>query len=225
MKQEIKIEVPKNWSAVTLKKYLELKKDMEAYKEDPEAVLAVVFHHLCDFPVEYIQKLPIDIYNAIKDDLHRFLGKIDLPLQPFIEIDGVEYGFEPNLSTMSYGAYVDISNYESVGIDDKWAEVMSILYRPVTKKQGKLYEIAPYTGLIQKDKFENVGMDVHLGAVFFFKTLVRDLTKDTLNSLMEMPEIPHSIKSILERNGNLIHHLSNLPMETLRDLKKLRNNL
>jgi hypothetical protein len=123
----------------------------------------------------------------------------------------VEYGFEPNLSQMSYGAYVDISKYETLVIDDKWAEIMSILYRPVIKKQGKLYDIESYKGEIHKEKFLNIGMDIHFGALFFFNNLLVDLLKDTQKSLMQSTEIPHSIKSILARNGNLTPPSTNSP--------------
>ena len=224
MKKEVKIVVPTNWSAVTLKKYLELRKDMKTYEDDSDAVVACMFQHLCDFPVEYINGLKHDVYNQIVGDLVSFLNKIEYPLQQFIEIDGIEYGFEPNLSQMAYGAYVDITKYESINIDDTWAEIMSILYRPVSKKIGKLYEIEPYSGNIDKEKFLNVSMDVHFGAVFFFKTLLMDLYKDTRNSLMDLKEMYPSINTTLQRSGKLIHQLSNSPVVTSNELTKLLKN-
>ena len=224
MKKEVKIVVPNDWSAVTLKKYLELRKDMANYEDDKDAVVACMFLHLCDFPVEYINGLRHDTYNQILTDLVSFLNKIEYPLEKIIEIDGIEYGFEPNLSQMAYGAYVDITKYESINIDDSWAEIMSILYRPVTKKIGQLYEIQPYSGNIDKERFLNVTMDKHFGAVFFFKSLLMDLSKDTLSSLMDLKEISPSISTTLERSGKLIHQLSNLPMVTSNELTKLLKN-
>lgn len=210
MKQQIKIEVPTQWSAVTLKKYLGLRRDLETYKDDENAVVACLFHHLCDFPADYIGKLDLDTYINIKNDITSFFNNTNLPLQKFITIDGKEYGFEPNLSSMSYGAYVDISQYESLSIDEKWADIMSILYRPIVKKTGKLYEIEPYSGKIDGTPFMELGMDIHFGTVFFFKTLLMDLQRDIQKSLIQLTEIPPSIRLILERNGNLIQVLSNL---------------
>jgi hypothetical protein len=216
MKQQLTITVPKDWSAVTLQQFLHLKKDMETYKDEPEALVACLFHHLCKFPVEYLQQLDLDTYIAIKKDIYDFFNKVELPLKRFIEIDGVEYGFEPNLSQMAYGAYLDISKYQSLEMDEKWAEIMSILYRPVVKKQGALYDIKVYDGTIDKEKFLNVGMDAHWGAIFFFKGLLADLQSYILNSLRkESAEIPANIKSILLKSGNPIHPLSNWQMETL----------
>jgi hypothetical protein len=161
-------------------------------------------------------------YNAIVSDMTSFLANVELPLQKFIQIDGVEYGFEPNLSQMSYGAYVDISKYDSVEINDKWAEIMSILYRRVTKKAGKLYDIEPYKAQIDGEKFMDVTMDVHFSAIFFFKTLLRDLLSSIQKSLTKETgmEIPHSMQSILARSGNLIQALSNSQTEMSSKLMK-----
>jgi hypothetical protein len=209
MKQEIKIEVPTKWSAVTLKQYLALRKDLDTYAGEEEAITACLFHHLCKFPLEYIQQLNIDTYIAIRQDLINFFNNVDLPLQKFIQIDGVQYGFEPDLSRMAYGAYVDISKYETFEINEKWAEIMSILYRPVINTTGKLYDIKAYDGNIDGDKFMDVSMDIHFGTLFFLKTLLKDLLKDTQKSLTGLTGLPQNIKSVLEKNGNLTQALSN----------------
>jgi hypothetical protein len=209
MKQEITLKVPTSWEAVTLKDYLALRKDMETYKDEPEALTACLFHHLCHFPVEFLHQMDIDTYVNIKKDLEGFFNKADHPLERFIKIDGVEYGFEPNLSNMAYGAYVDISKYETIGVDEKWAEIMSILYRPVVKKTGALYDTKVYDGSLYPEKFMNVGMHVHFGALFFFKNLLVDLQKDTLSSLTALTGLHPNIKSILEKSGFLTQALSN----------------
>jgi hypothetical protein len=209
MKQEVKIEVPTKWSAVSLKQYLALRKDLDTYAGEEDAITACLFHHLCKFPLEYIQQLDINTYIAIRQDLISFFNNVDLPLQKFITIDGVQYGFEPDLSRMAYGAYVDISKYETFEINEKWAEIMSILYRPVTNTTGKLYDIKAYDGTIDGEKFMNVSMDIHFGTLFFLKTLLKDLLKDTQKYLTELTGLPQNIKSVLEKNGNLIQALSN----------------
>ena len=215
MKHEIKLEVPKDWSGITLRQYLALKKDIESYKDEEDAVFACILHHICRFPVQYIQQMDIDTYLSIKKDIASFISKIEHPLKRFIEIDGVEYGFEPNLSQMAYGAYVDISKYETLEMNEKWAEIMSILYRPVVKKQGALYDIKKYDGDIFSEKFLDVTMDKHWGALFFFKDLLADLQNYILSSLKkEYPELHRNIKSILQKNGNHIQPLYNWPEET-----------
>jgi hypothetical protein len=172
-------------------------------------------HHLCGFNVEYLAQLDTETFTHIKNDIVGFMGKTELPLQRFIRINGVEYGFEPNLSKMAYGAYLDIAKWDTFTINENWAKIMSILYRPVTSKVGSLYEIKPYDADGKEELFLEVGMDVHFGALFFFVRLLTDLPNYILKSLMEGAEIPHNIKSILEKSGKTIPPLSNWRMETL----------
>jgi hypothetical protein len=204
MKKEVTITVPNDWSAITLKEYLDLQYDLDSYGDNENAVTAALLHHLCKMNALWIQQLDVDTFIKIKEDLNKFIQKTEYPLQRFITIDGVEYGFEPNLSQMAYGAYVDISAYEELTINKNWGNVMSILYRPVTKRVGKLYDTETYTGKLYPEKFMSIGMDVHFGALFFLIGLLRDLLNYTLKSLKDHPEISPNIKSILEENGNLI---------------------
>ena len=224
MKQEIQITVPTDWSAVTLRKYLQLHKDIETYKDNDEAVTAALFYHLCGVDAPTVHKLDIETFTKIQLDLTRFISQTELPLQQFINIDGKEYGFEPNLSQMSYGAYVDLGKNETMGINEKWAEAMSILYRPVIKKISDMYEIETYTGKIDEEMWLNQKMDVHFGALFFFVNLSMDLLKDTLKSLTQTTEIPANIKSVLVKSGEHMQQSLNLPTETLKRLMELSEN-
>ena len=215
MKQEIKITVPTQWSAITLKQYLALQADIKVYGEQEEGYIACLMHHLCEFNVEYLSQLDTETFTNIKNDIVGFMAQTELPLQRIIKINGVEYGLEPNLSKMAYGAYLDIAKWDTFTINENWANIMSILYRPVTSKTGSLYEIKAYDANVNEELFLEVPMDVHFGCLFFFVRLLTDLPNSILKSLMEGAEIPHNIKSIMEKSGKTIPPLSNWRMETL----------
>ena len=149
-----------------------------------------------------VHKIDAETYTKIKADLNEFLANTNYELQKFITIDGVEYGFEPNLSKMSYGAYLDISKWDTITIDDNWAKIMDVLYRPVERKVGKMYEIRPYNGEVDENKWLGVTMDKHFGTLFFFSDLLKDLANSTQKSLIQQLGMLPSIKSVLERNGN-----------------------
>lgn len=182
-KIDLEIKVPQNWAGVPLRKYLNLMEDMEVYKDTEEAIEAALFYHLCDVPPNYLSKLDISIYTDIRNELYKLINIKDAPLKRIITIDGKRYGFEPNLSEIEYGAYLDLMKYKEVKIDENWAELMSILYRPIKNTMGELYEIETYKGKLDKELFMDVPMDVHFGAMFFFLNTYRDLLKDTQNSL------------------------------------------
>jgi hypothetical protein len=217
MKKTITITTPDSWKDISLKQYLALHLDMENYKDDIDAQDAFVLNHLCNLTAEEIQALPIDTYNKIKERLYGFMHKVDLPLQKFIKIGDVEYGFEPNLSKMTYGAYADITKYETLTIDKNWAKIMSILYRPIeNKKKNQMYTIKPYDGTIDETKWLEVSMDVHFGCLFFFVNLLMDLLNFTLSSMTTTQDIPVKLKQALAKSGKVMQQSLNLQMEILK---------
>jgi hypothetical protein len=214
-KIDLEIKVPLNWSAVPLRKYLDLIKDMETYKDTPEAIDAALLYHLCDVQPHHINKLDISIYTDIREKLYKLMAIKDAPLKRKIKIDNKKYGFEPNLGEMEYGAYLDLMKYKEVKIDENWAEMMSILYRPIKSEVGALYEINTYDGKLDKEKFLDVTMDVHFGAMFFFLNISTDLLNSTRNSLKkELLKEVHNLNTTLTKNGLDTQRFTSLVEET-----------
>lgn len=216
MKKEVKLVVPNDYSAVTLKKYLRLQDDLKNYEEDKDAQTAFLLFHLCGLTPEVTSKLDVNTLGNIKADLQKLLNKQDYDLQRIVKIDGVEYGFEPNLGDMPYGAYLDLSKFESLSIDKNWPTIMSILYRRVTQKMGALYEIESYSGVTEdmEEKWLDVSMDVHFSTFFFFNRTYKALLNDILKSskeevLKEVTPHPH-IQQIFHESGEAIKALQSL---------------
>ena len=89
------------------------------------------------------------------------------------------------------------------------AITMSILYRPIKQRVGKLYTVEPYNGT-NDDRIElfkhAITMDVVLGAIGFFLDLQKDLqigiltySMETLTSLT--PTQKRQINQLLIENG------------------------
>lgn len=207
MKKEIEIIMPEGWHDISLKKYLALQTDLKNYEDDEEAQIALMLYHLCGIDANMLTSLSQASFNRLKVELNTFMEPTEIPLKRIIQIDGVDYGFEPNLSQIAYGAYADISKYDTVQIDDNWAKIMSILYRPVVSKgNADTYTIKPYDGKIDETKWLSVPMDVHFSTLFFFVHLSKDLLNSILNSTIATEMSPH-FKSILEESGKLIQQL------------------
>ena len=89
---------------------------------------------------------------------------------------------------MSYGEYLDLVSYTSKDMWSYMAITMSILYRPITQRVGKLYTIEPYNGT-NDDRIElfkhAITMDVVLRAIGFFLDLQKDLQKGILTYMTE----------------------------------------
>lgn len=216
---QVELTVPTSWETVTLRKYLAYLKDAENYKDDEEAVTAATLMHFCGIQPDWLSGINISDLNMLKYKLNQFINNQEHPLQRKIFIDGQAYGFEPNLSTMTYGAYLDITKWDTFTIDDNWAKIMNILYRPITMEKEGMYTIKPYEGDANYEKFLDVSMDIHFGALFFFINLSTDLVNDTLNSMMGM-DIPLDMKQTLAKNGEVIQHLLRSQTTTSLDLMK-----
>lgn len=215
MKQELNITIPTQWKDLDLYTYLRFIKEAKNYEDNVDAQTDLMIHHFCNLEFEKIRGLSLDSYNLIKTKLSSFENPEGFELQRFVTIGGIEYGFEPNLSKMSYGAYVDISQYEELAIDKNWGKIMNILYRRVEKKDGDLYTIEPYTGDDNWEKWLGVGMDVQFGGLFFFINLYQDLLNGILNSSIVMEQLPNTNLTSL-RNGKVILQSLHSQMETLK---------
>jgi hypothetical protein len=215
MKKTIQITMPETWADITLKQYLALQYDLEAYKDDEEAIMSFMMIHLCGLSVEDISGLSRTSYNQLKESILSFVNNTQHELARYITIDKIEYGFEPNLANMSYGAYCDMTRYDTIAIDKNWPKIMNILYRPVDKKgMGETYSIEKYITNTNWDKWLDVSMDKHFGCFFLFVNISMDLLNATLNSLTTTTVVPHNLKPILERSGKAIQQSLNLQTET-----------
>ena len=53
--------------------------------------------------------------------------KQDTKLKRIIEIDGIEYGFHPDLDSITLGEYADLETFIKNGIEKNLPEVMAVL--------------------------------------------------------------------------------------------------
>lgn len=211
---KVKVRIPTNWNDVTLETYLKYKKTLDLYKDDDEDELDMVnksiiiaLDILCGVAPNFANQMPVEMLSHVMDSLNKFMSDTTFDLQRIITIDGKEYGFEPNLSNIAYGAYLDISKYDKITIDNNWQKIMAILYRPIVSKSGKLYEIKEYTGMEDDTIFLKTTMDINFGCIGFFLHLSKDLALYTLKSLKVGEETNPLLQSIMERSGKDIPQL------------------
>ena len=135
-------------------------------------------------------------------------------------MDGVEYGFIPNLDDMSFGEYIDLDTY--LGDWQNIHKAMAVLYRPIKSKYGERYNIVDYQ-IIDAEVMRKMPMDAVLGAVLFFYRLGMDLSKAMISYLEEQEEsrIVQYLNS--DKNGVGINQYINLLKGTLDDLNILLN--
>jgi len=211
---KIEINVPTSLSEITLRQY---QKFLKIAEENPEGNFldAKMIEIFCGIPLSDSYKLKMVSVTAIIDILNSMLEVKPNHVERFT-LNGVEYGFIPDLDEMSLGEYIDLDNNAT-----KWESMhiaMNVLYRPiVTSKVGK-YNIEEYT-TSNPEKMLDMPLDAALGSLFFFYNLGLELSKHTIlsSNLEEVEEFQEQLTS--ETNGDGINQFMDSLTEILQDLK------
>jgi hypothetical protein len=99
----------------------------------------------------------------------------------FIDIDGIKFGFHPNLKSMTFGEWLDLSEL-SKNFPHQLPELMCILYRPVTAEINLQYKIEEYDSdvhLKYAPQMRKLNLANVNAALLFFSTLRNDLVTNT----------------------------------------------
>ena len=211
---KIEITVPTSLNEITLEQY---QKFLKIAEENPEGnfLNAKMIEIFCGIPLSDSYKLKMSSVSAIIDILNEMLSVTPNHVEKFT-LNGVQYGFIPDLDEMSLGEYIDLDNNIS-----SWAEMhkaMNVLYRPIKIKKGDKYSIEDYD-VSNPEALKDMPLDAAIGAVFFFLNLGLELSKHTIlySNLEEMEDIQEQL--ILEENGVGINHFMLSLEEMLQDLK------
>jgi len=119
----------------------------------------------------------------------------------FIEIDGIKFGFHPNLKSMTFGEWLDLSEL-SKNFPHQLPELMCILYRPVTAEINMQYKIEEYDSDIHlkyAPQMRKLNLANVNAALLFFSTLKNDLVSNTPEYLeQELERLKREITQLAE---------------------------
>ena len=173
-----------SWSDVTLETWLKLI-DFETGTKTKEATETIAA--LSDIPKKLIKELALSDVAAIMSKVGELQQEQDTKLKRIIDINGVEYGFHPDLDSISLGEYADIEQFIKNGIDSSLPELMSVLYRPIKLKKNDIYIIDSYDGDIRlrAEEMKQMSAEQVQSALVFFYTLGKVLSEIMPLYLME----------------------------------------
>jgi hypothetical protein len=174
---ELKVVVPTDLSEITLEQYQKFAR----LEGDEEFLTHKMLEVFCNVP---LNKLPNVKFKSLSGVVNRLNGmfatKPSLKLE--FTLGGQTFGFIPNLEDITFGEYVDLDNY--MADSQELHKTMAILYRPITQRAGKRYDIKQYESAEKySELMKQAPMDVVLGATLFFYRLGSDLLLATMNSL------------------------------------------
>ena len=139
-----------------------------------------------------ISKAPMSHLNRVYDRLASLTAEMpNKDLRRVIEIEGVEYGFIPDMKDLTFGEFADIDTWMQDGYRNL-VDILSVLYRPVVKRNGDRYKIEEYKTDDRADRADlfarSMSIDSVYGAMLFFYTIGEkhiETTKSSLETRMQ----------------------------------------
>ena len=190
-----------SWEDVTLEKWVKLSSEKESTTKEAEETIAA----LSDIPKKLINKLSIKDVAVIMSKVAELQAKQDTELKRIIEVDGKEYGFHPDLDSITLGEYADLETFIKNGVEEHLPEVMAVLYRPIVEKKNKIYTIEAYDGniSIRAEEMKKMSAEQVESALRFFFVFVRKLSEILPSYLMErITEMKEDLQmKVLQKDG------------------------
>jgi len=177
--REVTIKLPESARELTIEQYQKFLK----VDGDQTFTLLKALEIFAHIPLKVAHAMKADDVLAIANDILMMVS-VEHPLTRRLSFRGREYGFVPNLEEMSFGEYIDLDTY--LADMQMLHKTVGVLYRPITKEKGNLYEVEPYNGT---DGYSDFPLDVALGATLFFYRLSNKLLKSTPTSLEGVKEM------------------------------------
>ena len=173
-----------SWADVTLETWLKLV-DFETGTKTEEATETIAA--LSDIPRRLVKELALSDVANIMSKVAELQAKQDTKLKRIIEINDIEYGFHPDLDSITLGEYADIEQFIKNGIESNLPELMAVLYRPVKEKKNDIYIIDAYDGDIRlrTEEMKQMSAEQVQSALVFFYTLGKALSEILPLYLME----------------------------------------
>ena len=212
---KIEINVPTSLSEVTLGQY---QKFLKIAEDNPEGnfLNAKMIEIFCGIPLSDSYKLKMSSVAAIIDILNELLSQTPKRVEQFT-MNGIEYGFIPDLDEMSLGEYVDLDGNAS-----DWNNMhvaMNVLYRRIKIRKSGKYNIVDYN-VENPEKMKDMPLDAAIGSLFFFYNLGMELSKHTILSSNNLEEMEvYQDQLISQTNGDGISQFMVSLTEILQNLK------
>tara|TARA_R110000803_G_scaffold97038_3_gene165181 strand:+ start:731 stop:1333 length:603 start_codon:yes stop_codon:yes gene_type:complete len=196
----MKLKLPENIEDITLDQYQ--KYTVLVGREDLDEIsfnkrLISIF---TDLKFRDIEKVAYKDYEFIVAQITLALTQ-EAEFKSTFKINGVEFGFIPNLNDISTGEYVDLSTHGTT--IENMHKVMAVLFRPIKSKDffGN-YEIEPYTGTKRyAELMKYTPLSIVNGALVFFYNLSKELRIATQKSTIAVQAKVNELQAI-SKNGD-----------------------
>lgn len=196
MKKTIEIKIPTDWSDVSIERYVKYNQAMKELEDEREIIIKTI-SILCNISEHIVEVMKLKDLKKIQVNLQKLIGKpVNKNIINKIDINGVKYGFHPNLDELTMGEFVDVETYAK---ENDIAKMMSVLYRPINKEEGNRYNIEPYDFDKHSDnanQFQKLSINVGNAIAVFFWTLGKEQLK-TFHQSSKLEEKNQSVQTMV----------------------------
>lgn len=166
MKEKKTISVPESQHDITVGQY-QLYESISG--EDNELNSVYAFRVFLGIDPEEYKRISVATVSELNEKIVKVLQEQHGLIEEF-EIDGVQFGFVPNLEDITHGEYVDAENYMTD--IQQLHRLLAVLYRPIVKKNKRFRQIESYKGSDRyADQMKRAPMSVATGVTGFFLSL------------------------------------------------------
>lgn len=205
----MKLVIPTQLSEIKLSQFKRYQKVVKDNPDDETFVCINMVSIFCNIYVAEVMKIPYQDFADIIETIARTLDEDSAFVRVF-KMNGVNYGFIPDFEKISLDEHATID--ECLNSDDLNELMLSVMYRPITKKAGIFYQIQPYDKDVDNSElFKDVPMNIARGAKVFFYRLMKDLLNNTLSSIPKIAKREgKNLEEVLQSVGDGIITLSHL---------------
>lgn len=175
----------KDWSDITIGQYQEMML-VESTNEITRFIECMAIALDCD--PQTIRDMQMADYSKLRDRMAFISTEPKNEINNIIEVDGIEYGLEPDINLMTAGVFIDAEQFKQDPIVNLHNSV-ALIYRPVISKKGLEYQIEPHQakGFEKRANLfaDKLSIEVVLGATLFFSLLGIELSTNILEFLAE----------------------------------------
>jgi hypothetical protein len=166
------IQVPTDLNDITVDQYQRyMAANVEGAEED--FLMFKTIEIFCDVDMKAVSQFPLSQAQDLYRDIILALDQTPT-FRPFFTHDGVDYGFMPDMESMSIGEYIDLES----GLSDSkdLHKAAAVMFRPIKKRKGNYYTIADYKASNEEGKnARSFPMGVVSSAVVFFYSIAKEL--------------------------------------------------
>ena len=211
---KVKITIPSSLNDITLQQYKRYLKIQEKVK-DERFLNAKMIEIFCNVDLKSVMHLQLKDSEEIVSIITGLFNSKPALIKRF-KLNGVEYGFQPQLDELTLGEYIDLDTY--IGDWENMEKAMNVLYRPVLVSVKDKYSIDEYR-VGTEGAIINMPMDAVMSSIFFLWNLGLDLSKN-MTSYLEKTQNETLIQFLnSQKNGVGISQFTDSLSEILEDLK------